>query len=209
MHSFKGEGAAAVHSANRALKLSPLDPVRYFYELLAASAAVAAGQYEEGLALAQRSWRANRRFASSLRAIVIAQVLLGRLSDARQSARALLQLEPTLTASGYLRRHPAAPTRSAECGPNRFVPQVFPAEPGAKGDRRTTGPHGRRTIVGNRPKAFLRVPCVTGSSQSPHPAAVEHAGAIARGELEIVFHRGAAALAANATCVPGRVSGNA
>lgn len=107
MHAFKGEGAAAVHSAERALKLSPLDPVRYFYESLAASAAVAAGQYEEGLALAQRSWRANRRFASSLRAIVIAQVLLGRLSEARQNAHALLQLEPTLTASGYLRRHPS------------------------------------------------------------------------------------------------------
>jgi adenylate cyclase len=107
MHAFKGEGADAVHAADRALKLSPLDPVRYFYEALAASAAVAAGQYEEGLALAQRSWGANRRFASALRAIVIAQVQLGRLSDARQSARALLQLEPTLTASGYLRRHPS------------------------------------------------------------------------------------------------------
>lgn len=107
MHAFKGEGAAAVHSAERALKLSPLDPVHYFYESLAATAAVAAGQYDRGLALAQRSWSANRRFASSLRAIVIAQVLLGRLSEARQSARTLLQVEPTLTASGYLRRHPS------------------------------------------------------------------------------------------------------
>lgn len=107
MHAFKGEGAAAVQSADRARRLSPLDPVRYFYESLAASAAVAAGQYEEGLALAQRSWRANRRFASTLRAIVIAQVQLGRLSEARQSARILMELEPTLTASGYLRRHPS------------------------------------------------------------------------------------------------------
>jgi adenylate cyclase len=107
MHSFKGEGAAAMQSAERALKLSPLDPVRYLYDALAASAAVSAGRYEDGLELAQRSWRANRRFASSLRAIVIAQVLLGRLNEARQSARALLQLEPTLTASGYLRRHPS------------------------------------------------------------------------------------------------------
>lgn len=107
MHAFKGEGADAVHSAERALRLSPLDPVRYFYESLAATAAVAAGRYEEGLAMAQRSWSANRRFASSLRAIVISQVLLGRLSDARQSAHALLRLEPTLTASGYLQRHPS------------------------------------------------------------------------------------------------------
>ena len=96
-----------MQSAERALRLSPLDPVRYLYDALAASAAVSAGRYDDGLELAQRSWRANRRFASSLRAIVIAQVLLGRLNEARQSARTLLQLEPTLTASGYLRRHPS------------------------------------------------------------------------------------------------------
>ena len=107
MHAFKGEGADAVRAADRARKLLPLDPVRYFYESLAASAAVAAGRYEEGLALAQSSWHGNRRFASTLRAIVIAQVQLGRLSDARKTARALLRLEPTLTASGYLRRHPS------------------------------------------------------------------------------------------------------
>lgn len=107
MHAFRGEGPAALESVDRAQKLSPLDPLHYFYASLSAAAALAAGRYEEGLALAQRSLRANPRFASTWRAIVIAQVQLERLDDARASARALMRLEPALTASGYLRRHPS------------------------------------------------------------------------------------------------------
>jgi class 3 adenylate cyclase/TolB-like protein len=107
MHAFKGEGKPAVLAADRALKLSPLDPMRYFFDSLAAAAAVAAGEYERGLAHAQRSLRLNRRSASTLRAIVIAQVQLGRIDEARDTARSLLLVEPTLTASGYLQRHPS------------------------------------------------------------------------------------------------------
>lgn len=107
MYAFKGEGESAMRAADRALKLSPLDPVRYFFESLAAAAAISAGEYERGLALAQRSLRLNRTFASTLRAIVIAQVQLGRLDEARETAQTLLRVEPTLTASGYLQRHPS------------------------------------------------------------------------------------------------------
>ena len=107
MHAFMGEGDQAMQAANMALALSPLDPIRYFFECLAAAAAASAGQYEHALALAQRSLRVNRNFASTWRTVAIAQVQLGHLDAAKETAKALLALEPTLTVSGYLRHHPS------------------------------------------------------------------------------------------------------
>jgi adenylate cyclase len=108
LHAFKGEGEAAVTAAERALKLSPLDPMRYFFESLAATAALSAGQYEKTIALAKHSLRLNRTHTSTLRATAIAQVQLGRIDEARATVHALLALEPKLTVSNYLERSPSS-----------------------------------------------------------------------------------------------------
>jgi tetratricopeptide (TPR) repeat protein len=109
MHAFKGEGQPAVEGTQRALMLSPLDPHRYFYESLAATAHLAARQWDQAIRLAQLSLRANRTHTSTLRAMAIAQWQLGLEQDARQTVQELRRLEPTLTVSSYLRRTPAAP----------------------------------------------------------------------------------------------------
>ncbi|HKW80356.1 MAG TPA: adenylate/guanylate cyclase domain-containing protein [Casimicrobiaceae bacterium] len=107
LHAFKGEGKLAVRDTRHALRLSPLDPMRYFYDSLAATAALSAGEYERAIELAQRSLRANRTHTSTFRAMAIAQWQLERPDDARATVRELLRLEPTLTISGYLDRHPS------------------------------------------------------------------------------------------------------
>ena len=109
LHSFKGEGPPAVRCTQRALKLSPLDPHRYFYDSLAATAHLAAHQFERALKLAERSLRANRTHTSTLRALVVAQWQLGHHEDARRTLQDLLRLEPSLTVSGWLERSPSAP----------------------------------------------------------------------------------------------------
>lgn len=93
LHALKGEGEQAVDHAERALSLSPLDPHRYFYESLAAIAAVAAGHYRRALELAQRSLRANRKHSTTWRSLTVAQWQLGRFDDARQSVQELLKLQ--------------------------------------------------------------------------------------------------------------------
>jgi class 3 adenylate cyclase/TolB-like protein/Tfp pilus assembly protein PilF len=108
LHAFKGEGDEAVAGTEQALRLSPLDPLKYFYDSLASTAALSAGQYERAIELAQRSLRANRTHTSTLRALAIAQVRLGRLEDARVTARELMRLEPRLTVTRYLERSPAS-----------------------------------------------------------------------------------------------------
>jgi adenylate cyclase len=107
LHTFQSEGRQAVGDTLRARRLSPLDPRRWYYETLAASANVAAGDYDEAVRLARSSIRGNRLHASTFRALVIALSLGGRADEARQAARELLHLQPDLTASAYRTRHAA------------------------------------------------------------------------------------------------------
>ncbi|MCX7227617.1 MAG: hypothetical protein NTW15_01135 [Burkholderiales bacterium] len=108
LHAFQGEGRDALHDSRRALKLSPLDPLKYYYDSLAASAAVAGGEPVRAIELAQRSLRANRRHTSTLRALAIAQWQVERHDDARTTIAELRRLEPELTVSKWRVRSPSA-----------------------------------------------------------------------------------------------------
>jgi adenylate cyclase len=108
LHAFKGEGKQAVRATRRARALSPLDPMRYFYDSLAATAALGARRYEQAVELALCSLRANRTHASTLRALAIAQWELGRHDDARKTVAELMKIEPNLTISNYLERSPSS-----------------------------------------------------------------------------------------------------
>ena len=103
-----GEGEQAVEKTERALTLSPLDPLRYYFNSLSATAALAAHHYERAIELAQASLKLNCTHTSTLRALAIAQVGTGDLSAARFTVKRLLELEPGLTAKKYLARSPGA-----------------------------------------------------------------------------------------------------
>ena len=108
LHAFRGEGKHAVRGTQRALRLSPLDPHHYFYDSLAASAALSAADYKGAIELARRSLRANRTHTSTLRVLAIAQWQLGRHKEARDTVRDLMTLQPTLTVSRWLERSPSS-----------------------------------------------------------------------------------------------------
>jgi adenylate cyclase len=108
LHGFRGEGEEALHDTRRALALSPLDPMHYYYDALAASAAASAGLYEEAIQLAQRSLRANSMHASTLRVLAISCSMLGRMDEARSLVERMQALEPEFTVSRFLARAPGA-----------------------------------------------------------------------------------------------------
>lgn len=110
LHAFQGEGAQAVLRTQQALALSPIDPIRYFYLSLAASATLSARDYPRTIELATESWRLNRVHSSTLRAMTIAQVETGQMQQARESMRLMLELEPDLTVRSYLKRLPVGHT---------------------------------------------------------------------------------------------------
>jgi len=106
LHSYRGEGGLASAAAERALRLSPLDPLKYFFYSLAATAVLSEGRYARAIELAQQSMRLNRTHTSTYRALAIAQVLNGDLDAARETVLALRQLEPELTVQGFADRYP-------------------------------------------------------------------------------------------------------
>jgi adenylate cyclase len=101
LHAFKGEGESAVAQTDTALSLSPLDPLKYYFDSLAATAAMSAGRYDRAIELAQRSLRANRSHTSTLRALAISQVQMGQVKAAQESMQQMLKLEPGFTVSQY------------------------------------------------------------------------------------------------------------
>lgn len=106
VQSFRGLGEDAVLSAERALELSPLDPMRHYYEGLGASAALSAGHWQRALELAERSLKVNRNHLPTLRGLAIAQVHTGAIDAARLSARRILDVEPGFTLRQYVERAP-------------------------------------------------------------------------------------------------------
>lgn len=103
-HGFMSSHAQALAASESALGLAPIDPTRHYYDSLAASASVMAGEYTRGIALAQRSIQANATHGSAYRAMATAQVMLGQVDDARLTIGQLLAIEPHCTVQTYLSR---------------------------------------------------------------------------------------------------------
>lgn len=108
VNAFKGEGEAAVEATRRALELSPLDPQRYYFESLGATALLSAHRYEEAEKLARASLVLNRMHPSTWRVLAIALVSQGRVAEAREILGKMRELEPQLTVDRYIGRLPNA-----------------------------------------------------------------------------------------------------
>jgi TolB-like protein/DNA-binding SARP family transcriptional activator len=113
-HAWLGNGSLAVEEINKAMALSPYDPLMYAYSGIAGMAYLADGQYERAIECALRSLRENRTYTHAYRLLVMALVLAGRDDEARVSARRLLDLEPGLTVESFRRRYPGSASPHAD-----------------------------------------------------------------------------------------------
>ncbi|UUZ77636.1 hypothetical protein LP414_11340 [Polaromonas sp. P1(28)-13] len=100
--SMWGSAADSVDEAEYARALSPIDPLKYLFDLLTAAALLAAEEHGRAIEYARRSLRMNRHHSPTLRVLLTAQVETGLNVDAGQTLQALLQEEPGLTVSAYL-----------------------------------------------------------------------------------------------------------
>lgn len=106
VHAWRGRGPEAVQSADRALSLSPLDPMIYYFNSLASTANLVGERYERAIELAERSLREHCAHTPTLRTLAVAQVLSGRLEDARNTVARVRELEPSLTVGAFRARYP-------------------------------------------------------------------------------------------------------
>jgi len=108
LNAFRDEAAPAVVAAEKARRLSPIDPFQYYYESLSSTALLSAGRYGEALDFAERSLLRHHRHISTLRTKIVALHHLGRDAEARRAALDLLARQPGFTVAAYRRNHPAA-----------------------------------------------------------------------------------------------------
>ena len=101
---------AAIEAIERARRLSPLDPLAFFYAFNIAFAHFAARRFEQAIEWADRALHEQPRLAPAMQFKVIAFAHLGRLDAARAELSRVLAIDPKLTIAGYRERaHHAAP----------------------------------------------------------------------------------------------------
>src|SRR5262249_16106810 len=91
-----GEHEAAIELVGRAMRLSPLDPLKYNMETGIAHAHFLPGRYDEATAWAERAARQQpAEYVSAVRILAASSAFAGRQSDAERAAARLRQLDPT------------------------------------------------------------------------------------------------------------------
>lgn len=114
LNAWHDEGADAITAAVNAQRLSPLDPLKYYYDSLSATAFLVAGEHRMAIDLAQRSLRQNRTHTSTHRTLAIALLLAGEDDAARTAVHELMQLDPSFTVSKFRHRYPGRDSAHAD-----------------------------------------------------------------------------------------------
>jgi adenylate cyclase len=98
----EGENLTAIDEAKHAQRLSPIDPIRYFYKMLIGNAYLVADNPKAAIVFCEDSIRLNRLHSPTVRILLTAQYELGLQDDARKTLDHLLSLEPALTLQKYI-----------------------------------------------------------------------------------------------------------
>ena len=104
--AWTGDGHAAKLAADQAISLSKMDPIRYYYESLAGTAYIAAGEYQKAIALARASLRSNTAHASTHKTLTLALALDGQAEAAAYAAKNTLMQDPKFTTQLFSKKSP-------------------------------------------------------------------------------------------------------
>jgi len=101
---FAGNAEEAIQNLERAIRLSPLDPMLYTLQAFMALAFINLGHFDEAVAAAEKALHRNQNFMLVHRCRVAALAHLGRDSEAKQAAVRLLEHEPDFRMSIWASR---------------------------------------------------------------------------------------------------------
>ena len=97
---FAGEADRAIEWGDRAVRLSPFDPMSYAPWLSIALGRLARGEYEAAAEAAHKVFQANPYWSSAHFLLAATHAKLGRLDAAKSAAERVLELQPGFTISG-------------------------------------------------------------------------------------------------------------
>ncbi len=100
--SMWGAAADAVVQAEHAARLSPIDPLKYFFDVILASSYSSNRDYAQSITVANRSLKSNRDHLPALRVLLGAQGESGLMEDARLTLKEILRIVPNFTVQGYI-----------------------------------------------------------------------------------------------------------
>ena len=100
--SMWGLAEDAVLEAEHASQLSPIDPLKYFFDVILAAGQTINGQFSRAEEVAKRSLKANRHHQPAMRVLLQAQVEGNNFAQASETLKLLLIEAPGLTVSSYL-----------------------------------------------------------------------------------------------------------
>ena len=106
-----GTAEDSMTEAENALHLSPLDPQKYYFEMMLATSCAALGQWDRAIVLCRASLMKNRYHLPTIRTLLIAQHELGLEKEAKETFTLLTQLQPHLTVQQYLAAGGESPLR--------------------------------------------------------------------------------------------------
>ena len=99
--SATGDFEGAWVLAERALVLSPFDPLRPYMRMIAAACALSSQRFEAAAELARQSLKENAMHAAAWRTMVIALVQCDQIVEAREACARLMRVEPSLSLKTY------------------------------------------------------------------------------------------------------------
>ena len=111
IHALRNQPEAAIEAVERARRLSPFDPISFFYAGNLALAHFAARRFEQTIQWADSALHDQPRLVTAMRVKVAALAHLGRLDEARAELNRVLAIDPKQTIARFRRRtlHFAAP----------------------------------------------------------------------------------------------------
>ena len=99
-----GQPEEAIRSFERAIRLSPFDPLLFSTFTGMGVAFIGLGRFDEAVAAAKNALRKNPTFAPAYRCLASALAHLGREAEAREAVARLLELEPDFRISEWVAR---------------------------------------------------------------------------------------------------------
>lgn len=97
--SYIGKPTEAIARAEHAMALSPNDPLTFWYQTTLCIAHYTLGQYEEAASWGRRSMLESPRYTACARHTAAALAALGRLQEASEVARRLMEVDPSFRVS--------------------------------------------------------------------------------------------------------------
>ncbi|MDA9408745.1 adenylate/guanylate cyclase domain-containing protein [Bradyrhizobium sp. CCBAU 45384] len=104
VYKLAGRPEEALRSFERALRMSPIDPLLHQTFAVMGYAYIELGRFDEAIVAGKKAQRQNPSFSPSYRCLASAFAHLGRDAEAREAAARLLETDPSFTISAWIAR---------------------------------------------------------------------------------------------------------